>query len=514
MKIPLVFVLISFSIELVAVYGKPELSADLPIPETIDALQKRIASFQAQEDRNYTPPITWATSKGAYQSDIHLNWQGSPFLALARDNLACYDTNSFSSIWITTVLIEAYKYGVAPRPNDDQMMLALDAISAFHNKNNPAGDGDMNFWLQIYNKTSDMWISHPENVYEGVEFIHKYTPFRLLESILKYFDWEAGLEILDFFKSAEAYFSAFLIPSDFDDTYLNIGMGAILKNCQKDFPTLYNTWSKQNTNYQTAFQDLKKFAYRPMSEELDENAIDTRTYYYLRGFLQEAKENSQSVSLITTWVQNIAEERYLSYEGVSMPFHINNVDTTVAANSIYGLTSAVLYDLSSDSSWFDNDIQAIYANSTSLIVWLINHNVIEERPDLALTYYPSRYSFYYYVARTLFILETKYANDGELPFEVLDQMRMNLKRALQGKVSKMIQSEAILDYDDMIFFEEFIGNGDTDLSGQPLKRGEDRLFSTSMVINFYIATWTTQNKATGKLDWAEDYSILLSSQSH
>ncbi|XP_071949304.1 uncharacterized protein [Antedon mediterranea] len=66
----------------------------------------------------------------------------------------------------------------------------------------------------------------------------------------------------------------------------------------------------------------------------------------------------------------------------------------------------------------------------------------------------------------------------------------------------MIQSEAILDYDDIIFFEEFIGNGDTDLSGQPLKRGEDRLFSTSMVINFYIATWTTQNKATGKLDWA------------
>ncbi|XP_033100316.1 uncharacterized protein LOC117103802 [Anneissia japonica] len=346
-----------------------------------------------------------------------------------------------------------------------------------------------------------MWISRPENVFEGVQFIQKYTPFKLLQSIFKYFNWEAGLQILEFFERANGYFSAFLIPSDFDDTFLNIGLGALLKNTKASFPKLYNIWAKNNMHYETAFRDLKKYAYQPMNIDLDANAIDTRTYYYLRGFLEEAKKNGQTVSLVTTWVQNITEERYLSSRGVSMPFHINNVDTTVAANSIYGLTTAVLFNLSS-SNWFDMEIQTIYANTTSLIEWLIEHNVIEERPDLALTYYPSRYSFYYYVARTLFILETQYVSEGNLPMEILNQTRTKFKRVLQGKASEMILSEANPDGNGL-YFEEFLGNGDTDFSGAPMKRGEDRLFSTSMVINFYIATWAVQDKTTGKLHWTE-----------
>ncbi|XP_033099999.1 uncharacterized protein LOC117103538 [Anneissia japonica] len=226
------------------------------------------------------------------------------------------------------------------------------------------------------------------------------------------------------------YFSAFLIPSDFDDTFLNIGLGALLKNTRVSFPTLYNIWVKNNTHYETAFRDLKKYAYRPMNIDLDANAIDTRTYYYLRGFLEEAKKNGQTVSLVTTWVS------------------------------------------------------------------------IEDRPDLALTYYPSRYSFYYYVARTLFILETQYVSEGTLPMEILNQTRTKFKRVLQGKASEMILSEANPDGDGL-YFEEFLGNGDTDFSGAPMKRGEDRLFSTSMAINFYIATWAVQDKTTGKLYWTE-----------
>ncbi|XP_033100310.1 uncharacterized protein LOC117103797 [Anneissia japonica] len=456
--------------------------ADRPISDTIAALSKRVASFQAVENKNYTPPMSWGTSKGAYRSDIRINWHGSPFLAFSRDYLACYDTNSFSTLWITTALIEAYSYGNASRPDEDQMMNALKAINLFHNKNNPAGNGAMNFWSQIYNKSSGMWISRPENVFEGVQFIQKYTPFKLLQSIFKYFNWEAGLQILEFFERANGYFSAFLIPSDFDDTFLNIGLGALLKSTKASFPTLYNIWAKNNTHYETAFRDLKKYAYRPMNIDLDANAIDTRTYYYLRGFLEEAKKNGQTVSLVTTNVQNITEERYLSSRGVSMPFHINNVDTTVAANSIYGLTTAVLFNLSS-SNWFDMEIQTIYANTTSLIEWLIEHNVIEERPDLALTYYPSRYSFYYYVARTLFILETQYVSEGTLPMEILNQTRTKFKRVLQGKASEMILSEANPDGNGL-YFEEFLGNGDTDFSGAPMV---SCYFSENITIQIDIA---------------------------
>lgn len=44
-------------------------------------------------------------------------------------------------------------------------------------------------------------------------------------------------------------------------------------------------------------------------------------------------------------VQNIDEVRTDYYKGVAMPFEMNNVDVTVAANSVYGITSAVLSGL-------------------------------------------------------------------------------------------------------------------------------------------------------------------------
>lgn len=55
-------------------------------------------------------------------------------------------------------------------------------------------------------------------------------------------------------------------------------------------------------------------------------------------------------------IQNVDEAMALSDKGVAMPFFVNNVDVTVAANTVNGLTSALLSGLFKPTD-FDSDIQ-------------------------------------------------------------------------------------------------------------------------------------------------------------
>lgn len=55
-------------------------------------------------------------------------------------------------------------------------------------------------------------------------------------------------------------------------------------------------------------------------------------------------------------IQDVDEAMALSDKGVAMPFFVNNVDVTVAANTVNGLTSALLSGLFKPSD-FDSDIQ-------------------------------------------------------------------------------------------------------------------------------------------------------------
>lgn len=95
------------------------------------------------------------------------------------------------------------------------------------------------------------------------------------------------------------------IPPDFDDTFVNLGIGALLADMKEHFPTAHAQWQSQNTNVTSVFNALKKYAYRPMSTNKAINAIDCRTYYSLRFFLEKAKENGEDIALVPTWVMLI-----------------------------------------------------------------------------------------------------------------------------------------------------------------------------------------------------------------
>lgn len=105
---------------------------------------------------------------------------------------------------------------------------------------------------------------------------------------------------------------AFHIPPDFDDTFVNLGLGALLSAYKEEFPESYQLWLSQNTALDTIWQALKAYAYRPFSNDSRINTVDTRTYFYIRGFLEEAMRAGKDVALIPTWVSRISTKNFIS----------------------------------------------------------------------------------------------------------------------------------------------------------------------------------------------------------
>jgi hypothetical protein len=99
------------------------------------------------------------------------------------------------------------------------------------------------------------------------------------------------------------YLQAFLIPPDFDDTFVNLGLGALLTEMAEDYPEVQQLWLSRNSNITSVFDAVRKYAYRPMSADSRVNSIDPRTYFYIRAFLEEAAKKNQDVALVPTWVQ-------------------------------------------------------------------------------------------------------------------------------------------------------------------------------------------------------------------
>ena len=102
-----------------------------------------------------------------------------------------------------------------------------------------------------------------------------------------------------------AFRSAFRIPPDFDDTFVNVGIGSLLREVANDFPQSNKLWLEKNSNLSTVFDALKTYAYRPMSNNSKVNTIDPRTYMYLRPFLQDAMTKGTDIALVPTWVSHL-----------------------------------------------------------------------------------------------------------------------------------------------------------------------------------------------------------------
>ncbi len=120
----------------------------------------------------------------------------------------------------------------------------------------------------------------------------------------------------------------------------------------------------------------------------------------------------------TTWLLNEDEE---NPGKIFMPFETNNVDATVSANFLFGLTFQIMSD-SIKPSELPSDLKLMIHNTVDLIEYVID-TVSKGRLDLILVYYPSKYDFYWFVARIVNLLKrnlnTKLQNPEYADFMVI-----------------------------------------------------------------------------------------------
>ncbi|KAL5016712.1 hypothetical protein ScPMuIL_006301 [Solemya velum] len=409
----------------------------------------------------------------------------------------------FVTALVNMALLDTYRLAHGPKPSDQQMKTSLEAISEFYNKNYNFKNSIVTFWTQTFNTNTGVWVSTPEN---GVHFFNQasYIPLSGIGALLDDLGLdEAADGLLGLSSVRERYGSLlFDVPADFDCTFMNIGMGSLLVDMSTEFPESSSFWTNRYDNLTFVFSELKRVAYRPFSSEENVNTIDTRSFFYMRQFLQEADSNGNDLTLIPTWVQNLDDIRIYGGKGNEMPFNINNVDLVVTANSIFGITNAILSGLLEATLLEDPEVQKIYLNTSALISYQILAN-FSDRPDLALTYYPSEFQFYWFVSRTLAQLERRVKAEGVLPHSAMDTVRLLFRDALRGHAHEVITNKAIPDSSDKVYFDDFVGNGDTSWTGKPLIRGEDRIFTTSMAVNALITMWTVFDDSTQKLVWDE-----------
>ncbi|XP_062587918.1 uncharacterized protein LOC134249593 [Saccostrea cucullata] len=470
----------------------------------VKKLFEKVRSSQIQKTTKSLPPFSWHKEKGLFESHVKLYFHGSFSEFMLREGFEIFDNNNFATAWITTALLEVHQLENNGTYIDEELILnAVKAMGNFVDKNNKFNTSVQTFWPQTFNETVATWQSTPQNLLQLFALFDDIPWSVILNFIQKLHlaDAEMIKNIKQLLQEKDTYVKAFHIPPDFDDTFVNIGLGSLLKEMSKTFPQSFQTWMKRNSNLTSILTALKKYVYRPMSEDSNANSIDPRTYFYIRGFLENARDAGDTIALVSTWVQNNDEARKGFYKGNVMPFNVNNVDITVAANAIYGLTNGVLSGILPKSVMEDPEIQQIYLNTSALIAYEINTN-LSNRQDLALTYYPSEYEFYWFVSRTFSKLQEHSQHQSLHP--IMKRVREILREALCGKMTTSILMSYKTDSDGSVFYDNFLGDGDRSLFiNKTIKRGEDRIFTTSMAINALLTTWTSYDIARKRLIWVK-----------
>ncbi|XP_046335266.1 uncharacterized protein LOC124117416 isoform X3 [Haliotis rufescens] len=406
-------------------------------------LLKLVEKLQVKTSTRFIPFVEMQKDKGLYGSDVKLNFHGPPDLAMVRQDMKLFDNNMFVTSWVTMCLLEAFKYGRTHAPSSQQLQMALSAINEYRNKNIPYTNSLMVFWPQVYNDSVQTYQSTPRNLISMYKLM-EHLPLGGLEKLLKWLGL-ANLEhiVEDIMNMEGVFLNAFRIPPDFDDTFVNLGLGSLLTDLKSVFPNEQAQWSHDNTNLSSIFDALKHYAYRPFSNESRVNTIDPRTYFYLRKFLEKASSSGQDVALVPTWIQDIDETRYMYARGDVMPFNINNVDVTVSANTIYGITSAILTGLLHPQILDDQDVQLLYT------------------------------------------------------------VGAHLTSSLRGAMTQAILL-AGKSQGNTTYFDDFLGDRDMTKDNKTQINGEDRIFTTAMATNALIQTWAVFDETQGKLFWIKE----------
>ncbi|XP_046380058.2 uncharacterized protein LOC124151576 [Haliotis rufescens] len=494
---------------LISIVTPDELPFDLPsLKLATETLKSQVMDLQVPKTKHFFPPFRWDEEQGMWPSDVKLNFHGYPDYVLFRELFGIFDNNMFTTTYVMACLVEGRRYinSTSYGPTHEEMTNGLNAIKSHHDMNVNYSNSLMTFWPQKYNETLGVYNSYPINLNDLIKTTDAMplnATYEFLEKLgLK--DVEGIIKALMSIRGGYTY--AFHIPPDFDDTFLNIGLGSLLSEMSHLYPTYDKMWRSHNTNLTSVFDALKYYAYRPFSGNQRVNTIDSRTYYYLRHWLEQEKQAGHDVALVPTWIQDTDEVRTWFDKGVMMPYNINNIDVTVCANFIFGVTNGIINGLFQPSLLDDPEIMQIYNDTSRMIAFQVQTN-FSDRADLALTYYPSVIEFYWFVARTYNKLQETLDRTGSLPHKGMDQVLADFKRVLRTYASPRLVTQGKKGSQagyDLIYYDDFLGNADKSYENQTVNNAEDRIFTTSMALNALMTTWTTQDQHTEKVIWDKD----------
>ena len=144
------------------------------------------------------------------------------------------------------------------------------------------------------------------------------------------------------------------------------------------------------------------------------------------------------------------------------------------------------------------------SNSVDLLVFAVEE-IIEKHSHLALLYYPSKYDFYWFVARNVHLLK-RYKDAGSDVFvDPLGDYLQKLEVVMKKVGTKHLNDKKKLSAEGQIYWAEFLGN----YAGKD--RNEDAVFSTALALNALLDTWTTRrgSKITYDEDVTEEVKKLI-----
>uniref|UniRef100_A0A0B7B8E5 Uncharacterized protein n=1 Tax=Arion vulgaris TaxID=1028688 RepID=A0A0B7B8E5_9EUPU len=478
------------------------------VPEkVIDRLFELVLEGQMRSDVPDVHNITNLGSKGNYQClEILQHISDNPRTSQTWQIFKNLQTSTVPLL-VSTALLDVYRFGSASKPSEEQLMSALEFCYSLRDVDKPYNNSLIRSRPCTFDESLQICV---ETLHGSLEFkkLDDYVPDYavkkedIIEKILDELNKRRNLQTLN---NLDTFTKLFFIPeivssnANSDSTFLWLGLGSTIEMLYREFSLEREMWWKYQLNISSAFDALKKYAYKPFSKDPLVNTVDSANYYYLRHFLDDAKAADKDVALPSAWFTNAGEKSHV-FKGYMLHKMTYVTDLTTAADVVNSITTLVLSGLVSPEIMKDQEVSQIYLNASALISYSIKSN-FSNRPDLALMFFPSRYMFYWTVARIVSSLNV-YKIEKGFPVEDMELIFSNLKQAMEGEATRFIISDVKRDDDDgSLYFDDFLGNGDLTADNKPIIRGEDRIFTTAMAANALMYTWLTFDPVSRKSHW-------------
>jgi hypothetical protein len=429
--------------------------------------------------------------KGLFESYIYSDPFNLHNYVKRSPRLRLSDNNAFVSFWTLDLLLEAFGNDVDCL-RSFHLKDAVKNLNEFHDNTREPDDPLFLFWKQ--QKIDGKWVSNAGNLTAAYPMWKAIDKSK--EKITKPFSKSStsDSELSNPSHGPKRSSALFCLPADFDDSALNWTLGSFLFQLRETFPELWSAWSANNFDFNKLAHHAVEYAYRPFSNDKNVNAIDPRTFYAIREFLWEVEKEGAGTSefmLLTTWASTAQGNLKGIEHYYKMPFNINNIDVSVSANFVYAAMKSVL------TGSFPVEVKefpALVKNTTKFLVWALNSGAIVDKPDLLLLYYPSPFLAFFFISRTVNLLQQ---SPQKKEAELVQQIKAVLYPTARTKITEYLLYSVQCEGEYAFWDGASLGIDNT----SSLQRHNDRKFITALSINTLLNLWTTRQD-TG-MEWLD-----------